>query len=304
MGDSVSREERLRLLAGEVAEQVAGKYRIGQEEARAIIMEAWSKDRRLLELTARTASLDRVKRTRVFREAADAATKMIYYQLRRYRQREDSFGRVVSELLRLPRSASSARLAEVLGPAIAGHVSTAERAGHLDEFLGRLLAAIGNQTSVLDVGCGALPLLFPFDGPGSGVRCYCAADRDEKVVDVVDAYARWRGDGRLVARHWELSEGWEPLLRVADCESFDVALLLKLVPAVQRQQPTLLDILAAVPAQFLLVTGSRGSMVKRGLIERRELAVIRRFAERHSFEQLRTFRTQDEAGYLFRKSAT
>jgi 16S rRNA (guanine(1405)-N(7))-methyltransferase len=298
MADSAAQDEVLRGLADELAEQVARRYRISKDDARAVILEAWDGNDKLLEAAAGGASAHQLKRSRVYNDAATAAKKAIYYGLRRYRGGDDLFEGVAAALGDLPRNASADRLARLLHPVLERHVSTAERMGHIGGFFGRLFEAIGRATTILDVGCGALPLLFPFDGEGSSVELYCGADRDPKVIDVLSAYARWRGDGRLRARRWQISEGWPSLLEGCGCQTFDVALLLKLVPVVRRQQPELLGRLAEAPAVRLLVTGSRESMVRRANVERRELAAVSRFADQYGFERLQRFETEDEVGYL------
>lgn len=68
-----------------------------------------------------------------------------------------------------------------------------------------------------------------------------------------------------------------PYRREAWGERFDLALMLKLIPVIERQNPALLERLAAIPARRLLVTGSREAMTRREDISRRELASLRRF---------------------------
>jgi len=50
----------------------------------------------------------------------------------------------------------------------------------------------------------------------------------------------------------------------------DLGLLLKVVPVVRRQSPELLPVLAAIPADRLVISGCRNAMAKRRDIERRE----------------------------------
>jgi 16S rRNA (guanine(1405)-N(7))-methyltransferase len=109
----------------------------------------------------------------------------------------------------------------------------------------------------------------------------------------VEACAAWRGDGKLAAQGWTLRDGWAPIN-----ETFDVALMLKIVPVVKRQEPALLEILARVPARRVIVTGSKEALVKRRAIARREKNVIETFAREAGFRILHVFETPDEIGIV------
>ena len=79
---------------------------------------------------------------------------------------------------------------------------------------------------------------------------------------------------------------------------FSLALGLKLIPVVARQQRNLLHLLKGLPAHRFLVTGARQAMVRRKSIERREKAALYSFAEEQGFTVLSTFETATETGLL------
>jgi 16S rRNA (guanine(1405)-N(7))-methyltransferase len=56
-----------------------------------------------------------------------------------------------------------------------------------------------------------------------------------------------------------------------------LALIMKVVPVVCRQQRELLSVLAETPADTWLLTGSRIALAKRRSIERREKRVLEEF---------------------------
>jgi 16S rRNA (guanine(1405)-N(7))-methyltransferase len=181
-------------------------------------------------------------------------------------------------------------LASRVADIIAAHVSTAERSAHMEEFLAALTGAVGSVGSVVDVGCGVLPLVYPLDG----VDAYWALDRDREAVGAVSEYARIRADGRLRPVVWDLADGWAALHAGGLPKRCDVALLLKVVPVVARQSPHLLATLAAVPADVLVISGSRVAMAKRQDIERRETQVLQRFCTAYGLVERARFRTPDE----------
>jgi len=309
---SVDLPNPLNKLAAELADDLTRRYAIDREKAFESVVAMWAKDAALLKAANKEARPERLRRMKCFKNAVKKSKSTIYYDLRRYRADDDVFEQAVQRLRDLPKDATPSALKDVLLPVAQSHISTSERLPHRETFFQALKDTIGVPASILDVGCGVMPLIFPWDGPPfvdtSGpstsrpkIECYCAADRDEKAIQTVQAYADWRADDRLIARHWDLSEGWRPLLEASGRESFDVALMLKLIPVVQRRSPELLSVLAEVPAKRIVVTGSRQSMVKRKSIERRESGILQDFAVNFGFVQSASFETEDEIGFLLEK---
>jgi 16S rRNA (guanine(1405)-N(7))-methyltransferase len=177
----------------------------------------------------------------------------------------------------------------------AAHVSTAERLPHLDGFVAALTAAAGAFETVVDAGCGVLPLLFPLDAPAcAGVREYWALDKDPRAIAAAREYARIRADQRLRPVQWNIADGWQAVFAAGLPARCDLGLLLKVVPVVGRQSPELLRVLAAIPADRLVISGCRSAMTKRRDIERRETRELKRFCAEHALTEIGRFRTADE----------
>jgi len=117
--------------------------------------------------------------------------------------------------------------------------------------------------------------MVPFNSDGSKVVKYIAADRDKKSVKIIEAYSAWLGDGRLIGVNWDLKEGWQELFKKTGVESYDLALIMKVVPVVKRQQRELLSVLKETPANLLFITGSKTSMTKTAVLksEREEISI-------------------------------
>jgi 16S rRNA (guanine(1405)-N(7))-methyltransferase len=280
-------------LAEEFADEVTGRYRIERAAAVELILASWARRPRLVAAAERAGSVEEVRRLRVYRDAATGAKREVYQRLRRYRPAPPAADAALAALLSLTAGAAPAERARCLAAVAAGHASTAERLDHLDAFLATLTGWLGRATSVVDVGCGVLPLLFPFDGAGAAVGQWWALDRDAQAYAALSAYARLRGDGRLRPVHWDAAEGWGALP-----DRFDVGLLLKVVPVVARTDPRLLRTLAAVPADRLVVSGCRTALAKRRDIERREAAALARFFGGYGFTVVDRRRTPDEICFL------
>ena len=282
-------------LVRELSSQVAASYRVEPETADRLVAEALAGRRDLERLLGRGLDTDQLRRTREYRAAAAAARRHVYYRLRRY---DREWGQAPpADLDRWPGLAPAERQ-RLLRRVAAGHVSCLERLGSLDELHRRLFSAHPGPRSVLDVGCGRYPLVFPLDGAGRCVQRYAAVDKDPGCIELVGRYARARGDGRLVAVRADVANGWSAVTGAAGVDRFDLALLLQAVPVIRRLRPRTLAVLAEVPAELVVLTGAVRSMTRRERIDRRERGTLLRFADAAGWPVLAEFRTADEVGFL------
>lgn len=288
----------MRELVMQLVEKATHDYRVEPDIAEKVVVETLLQNTSLRGVAQREQEASRIARTRVFKNAASTARRQIYYSLRRYRDEDGQCEEHVARLAALPDDAPRDVRESVVRSVLLGHASTRERLDSLPSFYSQLRNLAGEVETMLDVGCGVHPLTFPFDDWKPPVRQYFAVDKDRLAVDAVEAYGRIRRDGCLRSLRWEMASGWEPIQTTSGMEEFDLALLLKVVPVIKRQAPALLEILGAIPARRILVTGSRTSMAKQRSIERRERAVLRAFLERGNLTALGEFRTEDEIGWL------
>ena len=109
-----------------------------------------------------------------------------------------------------------------------GHASTAERLPHLDRFYAPIWALTGGPPdSVLDVGCGLGPLALPWMALLPDAT-YHATDVDRRSLDTVGAFLEVVGQPHSVVARDLVAEGPPPV-------PADVAMLLKLIPLLDRQ---------------------------------------------------------------------
>ena len=284
-------------LVEDVLSTVVKRYRIDERSAKNVIEEIFLKDEDLRKVVEKEESSSKIKRTRAFKDAAAEVKRTIYYGLRRY-----SVDRVDQRdlIAKLSKAEDTPRQEiEALGLEIArSHASTKERLDHRDEFYRQLLPLIGSPASILDVGSGMQPLLFPFAQVDNELELYLAADKDADSIAAVNGYAKALGEDRLKAIIWDLREGWQSIFEKSGVSSFDVAFLFKLVPVIERQNPELLEILIETPARRWVVTGSMISLTKRQRIEKRERAIIRRFCEAANRHVIHEFSVAEEFGIV------
>jgi Ribosomal RNA methyltransferase (FmrO) len=288
-------EDLLARLAADFADQVVQHYRISRADAVAMILADWQRQPRLVTAAASAKSPGEVRRLRIYQDAAAATKRDVYHRLRRYLAVDTSFDDAVRALAGLAPGSLPNMIAGLVTAVAAAHVSTAERLPHLDEFVAGLTAVTGAVETVVDAGCGVLPLLFPLDSPaGTGVREYWALDKDSRAITALREYARVRADQRIRPVQWNIADGWQAAFAAGLPARCDLGLLLKVVPVVRRQAPALLQVLAAMPADRLVISGSRTAMVKRRDIERRETRELQRFCAEHALTEIGRFRTADE----------
>ncbi len=109
--------------------------------------------------------------------------------------------------------------------ALHGHASARERVPHLDRFYAGIWALTGTPSRVLDVGCGLAPLALPWMGIGDAT--YVAVDADRHALERVREFMEAVGQPHLVRAADVVTE--------PPRDEVDVALLLKLVPTLDRQ---------------------------------------------------------------------
>lgn len=272
LGGPVGQQLTARLVA-----QACRQYQIAEPDAQAIVLDVLGRERRLAAVIAGGSSLQQIERTRLFKDLATASRKRIYYHLRRYDRQNPAAAAALAALEAMTPGEMPGQ--DLLAALATGHVSTAERLPFLNSFHQTLFAAIGTPATVLDMGCGVYPVLFPFDGPGASVTAYVAADKDPESVRTLASYARVRGDGRLAAVAFDISDGWGALRDRTGRTRFDVAFMFKLVPVLRRQASAAYQLLTTVSADLVVLTGSTRSMTKNQSIERRERAALLAFAE-------------------------
>ncbi|MBF0477725.1 MAG: hypothetical protein HQK59_18235 [Deltaproteobacteria bacterium] len=286
-------------LLAAVVDRIVKDYRIDRTEAASLVKEVWAGRTKLQLLVTQGKPPAEILRTREFESAATSARKAVYYGLRRYRQTHPDRGaRLLNELKALEPAGPALKRDELAAQLAGLHVSMAERTAGLSLFYDQLFSLIGQPRTVLDVGCGVHPLVFPFDGQGGAVESYLAGDKDAQAIAAVEAYAAVRSDGRLQGLIWDLAQGWAAINQANSSQWFDVVFMFKLIPHLARQQPHLLPVAAQAPGRLLVITASRQSLTKKQSIERRERAVLHRFVTLTGRRVIGEFSVDEEFGLV------
>ena len=144
----------------------------------------------------------------------------------------------------LAEPAFRAACAEVLR----GHASTAERLPHVERFYAPIWELIGGPPgTLLDLGCGLGPLALPWMGLPHAAT-YHACDVDGRSLEVSGEFLELVGQPHAIHARDLVADGPPPVRA-------DVALLLKLVPLLDRQDPAAAArVLRALDARHAVVT--------------------------------------------------
>jgi hypothetical protein len=291
--------EPLRGLLDELIAKTVTQYRISLGDAQRLIHECFAANHELQNIAHGETSSAKLKRSRVFKQAASDAKRSVYYHLRSYKSDESDVIALAATLQELSPDSPRVQREQLLSAMLASHASTRERIDCADEFFQQLFAMTDSPESILDVGCGMHPLMFPFEHDwAQRIAQYVAVDNDPQSIACVESYGRVLGGGRVVALHWDIADGWQRVLAEANRSQFDLALLMKLVPVVTRQERELLQVLTQTPARTWLVTGSTISMTKHVSIERREKNVLRKFVQQSGREVQHEFTVGEEFAWL------
>jgi len=193
------------------------------------------------------ASRDNVK-------AAAKATKRKLHQMYGAFEQGSDYGAAYQRLQKAYELGSDDEIRAACRHLLGQHSSTRERLPLLDRFYQDIFEITGQPSSLLDLGCGLNPLALPWMGliPGQaseqtpGIR-YVPLDIDADRVHFLNRYLALAG--------------LEPLARCQDIlshlpgDAADVALLLKMSPTLERQEPgATLSLIGQLNAPYIVVS--------------------------------------------------
>lgn len=213
--------------------------------------------------------VERVRRSRRYRDVdVPFLERLAAEELPRSRNADDAVKRVKRRLHQAVGAFRAAGPSEIPWPVhdaaalretclalMRGHASTRERLAHLEVFHAAIWEHTGVPSSVLDLGCGLHPLSLPWMRL-PGVR-YVAVDVDEGALRTVASFLAAMEQPHAVTTR-DLALGPPP-------EEADVALALKLVTTLDRQDPlAAARLLDGVQARHAVVSFTRRSLAGRG----------------------------------------
>jgi len=198
--------------------------------------------------------VERVRRSSRYRDVAPSLVeRLTAEELPRSRNADDAVKRVKR---RLHQAIGAFRGGLAEDEPMRSHASTRERLPHLARFYAGIWSITGVPRSILDLGCGLNPLSLPWMGLVPDAR-YVAIDVDERPLATVGAYLAARGQTHEVRT--------ADLVSTIPDDTADVALLLKLVTTLDRQDPAAATrLLRGLHADHAVVSFAARSLSGRG----------------------------------------
>lgn len=140
--------------------------------------------------------------------------------------------------------------------ALRAHASTRERITALERFYPQIWQSTGTPRRFLDVGCGLNPLALPWMQLPVDTT-YVATDVDQRALAIVEAFLAQVGQPHEVRAADAIS--------TPPTDATDVALLLKLIPTLDRQdREASVRLLRALRARHAVVSFPARSLGGRG----------------------------------------
>lgn len=270
------------------------KYKIDKDRATDIVIDIMQKNRKFLNLLENKTPLKQILKSHSYDEVNHKSMQEIYYELRKYSKNLEVQKSLINELKQSVLLRPEGDYRNIIERLLETHISTKERLNRSGYFYEQLFHSIGLSESIVDVGCGIHPLMFPFDGEGKNIRCYAALEKDTISIDALTVCSTLTRQNVLLPLKWNIKDGWELVLEQCHILRFDTAFFMKLVPVVSRIERNLLHILLDTPAKTWVLTGSKVSMTKYFKIERRERKIIQQFIEESGKKIIGEFSTEDE----------
>ena len=286
-------------LLNEEIEAICSRYRIDSASVRQILLENFAKNPALIEHIRLDYPTKEIKRLKAYKKVIKASRKQIYFQLRRYHRDPHEASLLKQALADVIQAGSKVReLRPMIDKLLQTHISTYERVESYASFYKQLFQIVGYPKSILDVGCGIHPLSYPFENVDTRPDRYVAIDNDQKAIDVLLSFATCAGVHPVLrATCADISQvDW--IGEQGSYHEYDLVFMLKLIPVLYRQQPSLLSKLIEIPAKYILVTASKESLTRKEDISHREDRVLKMFIKMSHRKIVDKVIIENEFGYF------
>lgn len=290
-------------------EAICGRYWITPEVARMLFDEYAQRRPDLLRVILAKLPEQDVTRLKAYKTLIKDVRKHIYYYLRQYQPEKDAVERLRQQLAdMIAASAPPQNMKAIIQQLLHTHISTYERIAHYQEFYETMFGMLDPPRTIVDVGCGIHPLSYPYgqaDYAGFGGQIasippelYVAIDKQPEVIETLQIFAPTVAPTRLVPVRVDIEEAtWVAYLEDQD-EMFELAVMLKLIPVIARQQRHLMVRLAQIPARYMLITAAAEAMTRKQNIRKREERFLREFIELTDRQVRAAFQVGSEFGFL------
>jgi len=277
-------------------ESICQRYKVEPEIVRTIVEQNFAKQPKIHQKILERLNTEDITRFKDYQQIIKASKKQVYYLLRQYHQEPAKEIQLITQLKQLITDSSSwEQMDKIITELLLTHVSTRERFKYCTDFYTNLFNLLKPPKNLIDIGCGLQPMAYPFTMEKIN---YVAIDKDCKVIECLKIFSSYVQPNCLTPICIDIAQGnWKTNLGT-ETDTFDVALMLKLIPVVYRQNRALLAKLAKIPAHHILITASTEAMTRNQNIRRREDKFLRKFIALTERNVVSDFCIENEFGYL------
>lgn len=262
--------------------KIVKDYKIEPDKAKELFLELLQKS------GLQDYSEANIQRTRKYKDFIKSVRKELYYRLRQFKSDDGIFANLLNQAQNSPSH-------DVFTQIVNAHISTKERQSDIASFLDQIKDELSPVHNVIDLGGGVFPLQLSYDFVPD-LENYVFIEKDKKSAEVVEAFAKTKNVKIYVhaeEMRTDTSKYFPPKVT-----EFDLAIMLKFIPLISRQDRHLLDAVAKLPAKKLLITASKESLTKHIDIESREDGILREFIKLTNRKILKRIDISNEFGYI------
>lgn len=279
------------------AKKISFRYKISEEEAGQILLDKFAKSKNLSKKINEVKDVRKIYKLKEFKDLVKSVKKEIYYGLRKYKPDAANVRALLLQVENLISEKKYKECNELFFHLAETHISTKERLPFINEFNKQLKDLLGNPENILDIGGGLFPLAFPFD-TFINLKNLVWIDKDKESFRILKTFLKVPGREKVKLFCENISKAdWESYLP-NNTDEFDVVLLIKLIPVIQRQEKYLIKRLLDIPAKRFLITASKESMTKRQSIYFREKETLKEFMALSGRTIVGELNIKNEFGYL------
>lgn len=295
-----------RALIDSMADEIDNSFKISRNTIEKFLMQEiyLPKNQLLRKKIEKIDELKEVLRLSEYKQFRKKVRSEVYKKLRQYKTSDSAIKNLMDAYAESKEEQAEILLQKILE----SHVSTRERLENKELFRKHVCDAIPAGSTVIDIGCGFNPLLYPV-GFYNKLSCFIAVDKDQTAINLVQLYADKNNITNLKAHLWDVSEGVNRLEQLTGVQCYSFALLFKLIPVLNRTEQTygkpkedaLLSVLGNFPANQMIATVSRESMTKYESIEKREVGILKNFMSQFHYIETTKFYCGSEIGFILIK---
>ncbi|MCW1296904.1 MAG: hypothetical protein OH319_04455 [Candidatus Parvarchaeota archaeon] len=292
-----------------VKSKIKKQYEIDEKEIERIFFSYAIKDKKFMDRVV-NGKIEGFERLSSFKEILKKTKKEIYYNLRQYKRNAEQRKVLFKKLKRiLEKEGISENAIKIHEEILCTHISSKERIDTYPFFYDRIFEFTGKPKRILDIACGMNPFSLPFMKLNDFT--YICTELKQEDCDFINSYFK------IISKHINVEakairlnlfdltseEFGKKFIEENDLMKFDVVFLLKDIPVMERLRKGISKyIIRWLPTNYIVISGSKKSMVKGKEIKKREERLIRRVLNELNLNIASKIEFENEIVFIVKKN--